>query len=233
MRWTGTGIETIADIFENPYLLPVSTPGIYTLTGFTDAFCFGDFGGIGTVGETGGELEYTATPSTCFKIADGTIIWTVLGGSPPFSAQWSPSVNDPLNPNELLAGDYAVTITDSLGCQIMDTIIISTDLAQDPDCKPFNLFAPNAFSPNNDGFNDDFRLYPSSDSNIALIKSMHIFNRWGGLVLKKRTSLPMPECNFGTALLKVKKWMPGYMYGKWFWNWRMALRRYWREMSLW
>ncbi|HFA49537.1 MAG TPA: T9SS type B sorting domain-containing protein [Bacteroidetes bacterium] len=179
-------IETVADIFENPYLLPVNAPGVYTLTGFTDAFCFGNFSGTATVENTAGKLEYTATPSTCFQFADGAISWSVLGGSPPFTAQWSPSVNDPRSPSQLLAGNYAVTITDSLGCQIIDTVTISTNPTQSTDCKRFSLYVPNAFSPNDDGFNDDFRLYPSSDSNIALVKSMHIFNRWGGLVFEKK-----------------------------------------------
>ncbi|HQU58493.1 MAG TPA: gliding motility-associated C-terminal domain-containing protein, partial [Saprospiraceae bacterium] len=43
-----------------------------------------------------------------------------------------------------------------------------------------NLYIPNAFSPNGDGANDEFRVYPCIG--VTKILSVNIFNRWGDLV---------------------------------------------------
>ena len=49
-----------------------------------------------------------------------------------------------------------------------------------------NVFIPNAFSPNGDGFNDRFEVFPS-DAEVVL-ESMQVFDRWGALVYESRTS---------------------------------------------
>lgn len=48
-----------------------------------------------------------------------------------------------------------------------------------------DLFAPNVFSPNNDGINDYFYL---QSKNTAIIKSIRIFDRWGGLVYQQSST---------------------------------------------
>ncbi len=40
------------------------------------------------------------------------------------------------------------------------------------------VFAPNVFSPNEDGFNDKFTLYANNDYPTQ-VNSLSIFNRWG------------------------------------------------------
>jgi gliding motility-associated-like protein len=70
---------------------------------------------------------------------------------------------------------YYVTITDSEGCSIIDTVNI------DVGCS--NLFVPDAFSPNNDGQNDI--LYVRGDC----IKTMDfiIYDRWGNKVFESNS----------------------------------------------
>jgi len=45
-----------------------------------------------------------------------------------------------------------------------------------------NIFIPNAFSPNGDGYNDVFRIY-GSDQEIANI-IISIYDRWGGKIFE-------------------------------------------------
>ena len=39
------------------------------------------------------------------------------------------------------------------------------------------VFIPNSFSPNGDGFNDQFMIFAGSD--VRIIRSFKVFNRWG------------------------------------------------------
>jgi len=74
----------------------------------------------------------------------------------------------PLNSNFISA-----TLTTFNGCQVSDEIEIEV-------VKEFDLFIPNAFSPNGDGFNDQFTIY--TEAKITNISSFKIFNRWGNLI---------------------------------------------------
>ena len=60
-----------------------------------------------------------------------------------------------------------------------DESIIST-LGTSNDCK---LYIPNAFSPNDDGINDEFRPLPGSDCTITDYE-INIFDRNGSLVFQ-------------------------------------------------
>jgi gliding motility-associated-like protein len=72
-------------------------------------------------------------------------------------------------------GEYIVYIdaVDVNGCLASDTVLIRV-------LSPSNsqLFIPNSFTPNGDGFNDNFKF---KYLNIDEFK-VEIFNRWGGLV---------------------------------------------------
>ncbi len=66
---------------------------------------------------------------------------------------------------------YTLTTVDASGCSSMDTVIVRVTL----ECG--DIFIPTAFSPNNDGHNDVFRVrFP-----LQCIKTMQmtIYNRWG------------------------------------------------------
>jgi gliding motility-associated-like protein len=76
---------------------------------------------------------------------------------------------------------YTVQVTDSHGCESMDSIRLVTV------CNNLNYFMPNTFSPNGDGVNDWF--YPRG-SFINKIQSLRIFNRWGELVFEKKGFAP-------------------------------------------
>ena len=88
---------------------------------------------------------------------------------------WSPTnyLNDPniANPiaTPLAPITYTVSVTNQTGCTTIDSIFI--DIKTD-------IFIPNFFSPNEDGENDNFKIYGSGISEIEL----QIFNRLGQMV---------------------------------------------------
>ena len=67
---------------------------------------------------------------------------------------------------------YTVTISDSNGCTATDEVVIEVRNAR---CDETDVFVPNAFTPNNDGNNDVFRVR----SNFADELEMLIYDRWG------------------------------------------------------
>lgn len=76
--------------------------------------------------------------------------------------------------NPLKSSTYTLTTTDENGCQASDNIFI--------EIKPVpKLYIPTAFSPNQDGQNDVFKIetHPEVSAQFNFIK---IYNRWGMLV---------------------------------------------------
>lgn len=60
---------------------------------------------------------------TCEDFQDGSISLMPSGGIPPYSFQWSTGDTTETIGN-LAPGEYSVTITDSIGCQSMDTMVV-------------------------------------------------------------------------------------------------------------
>ena len=54
--------------------------------------------------------------------------------------------------------------------------------------KSRNVFIPNAFSPNGDGFNDYFTIYGGID--VEEIVNFQVYNRWGDVVFSKKNFQP-------------------------------------------
>jgi gliding motility-associated-like protein len=73
------------------------------------------------------------------------------------------------------SGIYIITLNayNQLGC--LDTMSFPVVVFE-----PETFYVPNAFSPNGDGVNDDFRVYGSGFPGFHLL----VFNRWGGLVFE-------------------------------------------------
>ena len=80
-------------------------------------------------------------------------------------------VGEPEDPSMEVQGDYWVVVKDFHCCTNQDTVYI----------KVFEYFIPNAFTPNGDGLNDEFKaigLYRNIKYNLR------IFNRWGELMFE-------------------------------------------------
>ncbi len=77
-------------------------------------------------------------------------------------------------------GMYRLTIDDGL-CMSSDSISVSHK-----SCVYFELYVPNAFTPNEDGINDHFEIFVPPGIDVTAY-SMLIFNRWGSLVFESRS----------------------------------------------
>jgi gliding motility-associated-like protein len=116
--------------------------------------------------------DVTKKDLTCRGYGDeGEAEVNVLGGVSPLSYLWSTSPPQ-ITPkvNGLRFGWYYVNVIDANGCAIGDSVYINPG-----ECCT-ELFLPNAFSPNQDGNNDEFRVI--STAGIELIQ-FEIYNRWG------------------------------------------------------
>jgi len=69
------------------------------------------------------------------------------------------------------AGAYWFTATDIYGCNYTDSIVIT-------DKCPGEFFAPNVFTPNGDGLNDNFTI----NARNMLKMELRVYNRWGQVV---------------------------------------------------
>lgn len=72
---------------------------------------------------------------------------------------------------------YTVIVTDANSCINEDTVSV---IVLDYECNTKQIFIPNAFSPNGDGLNDEFKV------RSAILKSLHleIYNRWGNKIFE-------------------------------------------------
>ncbi|MCH8516030.1 MAG: gliding motility-associated C-terminal domain-containing protein, partial [Cyclobacteriaceae bacterium] len=104
----------------------------------------------------------------------------VEGGNPAFELQWEEIRLDPRSLNYevfiegLFPGRYILFVADANGCEIE----IEVNVPRDTD-----IFIPNIFTPNNDGFNDTFfiRNIPlGEDQRVRL----EVKNRWGRTVFQ-------------------------------------------------
>ena len=133
------------------------------------------------------ELYATATldadiTASCPDETNGEINLTITEGDGPFSFDWSDGNTTDSIRQHLVPGAYTLTLTDMYGCTSIHGYTIPT-LTGDDDCAP-RWYAPNAFSPNNDGRNDSFTLY--SNGRMEQIELLEIFDRGGNLVYRGR-----------------------------------------------
>ena len=109
------------------------------------------------------------------------------------SIQWVASefltCEDCLNPEAtpLFSGQYLLEIISEDGCVGVDSVFINVE-------KFRRFYAPNAFSPNFDGYNDFFTLFGGSE--VASIKKLLVFNRWGAVVYEGK-DLPAADGSVG------------------------------------
>lgn len=123
-----------------------------------------------------------ATPSDSINLGDSVQIgYTLTGNTGPFTSLWSPatalSCTDCISPIAApdLSTVYQIRITNDLGCISTDSVFVYVI----PD---YNIYIPNAFTPNGNGVNDQWQIY----GNLKALKflDIQVFNRWGELVFR-------------------------------------------------
>ena len=123
----GTGANPQATFTWNPTIADVSsTPYCFTVTAADDncpilgtqsySFCI-------TVG--GFTTSTTSTDVLCSN-TDGTASVTPANAAGPFTYLWAPGGQTTASVTGLAAGNYTVTTTDALGCDVVDNITINS-----------------------------------------------------------------------------------------------------------
>lgn len=95
---------------------------------------------------------------------------------------------------------YTLQVTSGDGCLASDSLTVYV-------IKNRNIYAPNVFSPDNDGLNDHFNLY--TDKGARQIRFMRIYSRWGELVFEKNNFQPNELSNGWDGLFEGRLMPPG------------------------
>jgi len=118
-------------------------------------------------------LALNAIDASCDYTLDGMIESDVLGGTSPYQYSWNTgSTEETLT--DVGTGEYSLTVIDDKDCEVSAN---ATVYYLGEGC----LEIPTVFTPNDDGYNDDWVIngiidYPNC--------TMKIFNRWGQLLFE-------------------------------------------------
>lgn len=124
-------------------------------------------------------LQLRIAPELCYDSLGSLLIEAVVDGTPPYLFGLSPGNLGTDSLFELSSGRYQLWVRDAMGCtyerafEVPDSCIL----------PPCTLFAPNAFTPNNDALNDRFFITPNCELEEMLLQ---VYNRWGELVYETR-----------------------------------------------
>lgn len=132
-------------------------------------------------------VGYLATPSVSARLPSDTTICIgkrlILNAKyPEATYRWRDGSNQAEYP-VAKTGIYSVVVANRCGVDSATTNV------KYEDCE--RVFIPTVFSPNNDRINDFF--YIQDGGNVLTIKSLKIFDRWGGLVFQAANILPNDE----------------------------------------
>lgn len=94
----------------------------------------------------------------------------VDGGVNPYTYAWETGSSDYYTEIQDV-GEYTVVVTDENSCLKTGSVYVD---------NRFNILAPNAFTPNGDGINDNFELFWQGPEIVSY--HMNIFGRWGNQV---------------------------------------------------
>ncbi len=110
-----------------------------------------------------------------------SIIWT-----PPTALSCVDCLEPTASPLE--TEQYTLTVWDTNDCPGTDDIIVDVD-------KNRNVFVPNIFSPNGDGWNDVFKVF--TGVGVDRINYFMVFDRWGEKLYENGTFVPDPNGSEG------------------------------------
>lgn len=105
----------------------------------------------------------------------------------PYTFVWSPTVDldcfDCESPGAmpLESRDYFLSVVNENGCEAVTSFRVEV-------VKNYQVYIPNVFSPNFDGWNDEFEIYTGAD--VAEVEQLTIYNRWGAVVFEQENCQP-------------------------------------------
>lgn len=130
-----------------------------------------------------GDSTTRLNPLVTSSLPIATFIWT------PTDYLLDSTTQRPLLYLPLEDTEYTLTITDVNGCTASGSVLVEID-------KNRNVYIPNAFSPNGDGPNDEFRVFACRG--VSDITFVRIFDRWGNFLFEQQSITP--DCIGGARL---------------------------------
>ncbi len=128
-------------------------------------------------------INISVIEDTSIILGESLELSTIIFSDFPYSFVWTPTFDldclDCESPEVLPfeSRTYQITVEDTLGCSAVEEVRIEV-------VKNYELFIPNAFSPNDDGINDLLEIYTGRD--VAMIERFAIFDRWGGILFEEK-----------------------------------------------
>jgi gliding motility-associated-like protein len=181
-------IRSLSNITQNPFPLPVTGPGAYTLVQFEDKNCRGTGFGQGQVNTRSFSASYTTILPSCRTASDGEIQLRLRGGQAPYTVTWNRPTTDSFLLSGVGVGRYTAEIRDANGClQVLEAPIAATEVRADCFLPRKSIYIPNAFSPNGDQVNDLFQVYPRAGSFESIY--FEVYDRWGSLLYRSEPFL--------------------------------------------
>ena len=116
-------------------------------------------------------LALSTMDASCDYVLDGMIESDVLGGTSPYQFSWSTGATEEMI-TEVGIGDYTLTVTDANDCEVSAEATVDY-LGEG--C----LEIPDVFTPNDDGYNDEWVINGIIDYPDARVQ---VYNRWGQLL---------------------------------------------------
>lgn len=181
---------------------PIASPQTtttYRVIGYDDQRCFADTAYI--VISVGQYPVVDAGPDLHLATGDIVTLNTGIQNGPIVSWLWEPATDLSCNtcpaPRLTVHDDitYKVTVTNNYGCVASDFVHISTF------CKSAQVFVPNAFTPDGDGYNDVLMVRGKG----IHINYFRIFSRWGELVFERKNFSPNdPQFGWDGTIRGVK-----------------------------
>lgn len=110
----------------------------------------------------------------------GDFPFEIFEWTPPTALSDSSIMNPTIRPID--SQQYTLTVTDINGCTGVGSIFIDVD-------KNRNIYIPNAFSPDGDGFNDEFVV--GVGLGVTSVNYMRVYDRWGELVYSEEDGVSM------------------------------------------
>jgi SprB repeat len=126
LDWDGPGGTTGSTISDTAFVILEGPAGLYTIT-VTDGRMDSDTIAVEITAPPQLTAATTATDIVCPGGPGGTVTTSVTGGTAPYSWLWS-NADTTATPDNLPAGMYTVTVTDSAGggCTLTDSVAVET-----------------------------------------------------------------------------------------------------------
>ncbi len=100
----------------------------------------------------------------------------------------------------LTSGTLTFSVISIEGCRERHQVLIAV-------VKNYDVFIPNAFSPNDDSINDFFTVF--GGDNVTSIRNLSLYSRWGELVFEREDFLPSVESSGWDGRLRGEPMSPG------------------------